>query len=497
MTITLPKDLQYGLLEFISHVNAGDFDMLPEDFVKLGATPANKVEEVKQSGIVEGFAFIMKQLDKGGGPMKISDNLRSEFKSLYGDLSDSELSQKAREEMESRRERIDGQEMVDEMLPQQATDISGAAGLMEMMSKRNRGIFQLPSYFLYVVRAFSTLEGIGLSIDPNYSILQECYPYLAKRLMTDDSPRSREALRNMIIRNGQLKTDKLLEFSEGFQSYTASTTNVDRDGEGVKRAQEAFTDLLLDSDGNMVQELLLESAAKFADSLFRVGLNRMKGSRGGKLAQFAVKAPKAIIDMFVPNELKPLLLPFTLPYDISKAIVNLIEKDENDTANVKSLQILWQNLEPRMRTQLREMMQSERRNEVLIPMSPVDSKQIRRVFGQSKKFNEKLPVMIRMTRRLGANMLHTAAERMEATAKQTIQYPSSNGNNNTPLSSSSAIKPMNFQSSSSSSSEDSDDLDYDIEVILTEQLGTITSVTAKNVARIIDTKSPSSKQQSP
>ena len=36
MTITVPPDLQYGLLEFIAHMNAEDYDALPEDFVKIG-----------------------------------------------------------------------------------------------------------------------------------------------------------------------------------------------------------------------------------------------------------------------------------------------------------------------------------------------------------------------------------------------------------------------------------------------------------------------------
>ena len=38
-----------------------------------------------------------------------------------------------------------------------------------------------------------TLEGIGLSIDESYAIVQECYPYLAKRLFMDKSPRAKAA----------------------------------------------------------------------------------------------------------------------------------------------------------------------------------------------------------------------------------------------------------------------------------------------------------------
>ena len=46
MTLEVPKDLQYGLLDFIAHINAEDFESLPEDFVNLGFTPPNKLEQV-------------------------------------------------------------------------------------------------------------------------------------------------------------------------------------------------------------------------------------------------------------------------------------------------------------------------------------------------------------------------------------------------------------------------------------------------------------------
>ena len=57
---------------------------------------------------------------------------------------------------------------------------------------------QVPPYILYVARAFSTLEGIGLSANDDYSIVSEAYPYLSKRLLTDDSPRAKAALRSMV-----------------------------------------------------------------------------------------------------------------------------------------------------------------------------------------------------------------------------------------------------------------------------------------------------------
>jgi hypothetical protein len=41
-------------------------------------------------------------------------------------------------------------------------------------------VFAIPDYFVYMSRAFATLEGIGLSADDKYSILNECFPYLVR-----------------------------------------------------------------------------------------------------------------------------------------------------------------------------------------------------------------------------------------------------------------------------------------------------------------------------
>jgi aarF domain-containing kinase len=47
-------------------------------------------------------------------------------------------------------------------------------------------VFVIPPYFALILRAFSVLEGIGLEVDPDYTIVDECYPYISKRLLTDD-----------------------------------------------------------------------------------------------------------------------------------------------------------------------------------------------------------------------------------------------------------------------------------------------------------------------
>ena len=160
------------------------------------------------------------------------------------------------------------------------------------MSRRNRELFQLPAYMLYVARAFSTLEGIGLGVDEDYSIVQECYPYLARRLFTDRAPRAKTALRAMLgleggaagivapgegvvvptasaaygqpapaapaaAPGGALNAAKLLEMSEGFASYSDSTSSVEVDASGQGAAAREIANLLLAREGSTLQDILV------------------------------------------------------------------------------------------------------------------------------------------------------------------------------------------------------------------------------------------------
>eukprot|EP01036_Dinobryon_divergens_P032886 gene32886-42564_t len=412
MTISVPPDLQYGLLEFIAHMNAEDYDALPEDFVKIGATPPDRIDDVRRSGMAEGFAFAMKQLSKGGGPAKIRDRLREEYQKKYGNISDEELSMKAKDEMMSN---------LESQLRSEGVDVvSGVTNVMETLSKRNREFFKLPTYMLYVSRAFSVLEGIGLSVDENYSILQECYPYMAKRLMTDDSPRSRKALRDMLVSgNGLIASDKLFEFSSGFQNYTASTvslsTESEKDGDGMKAAQLALIDLLLDKKGNLMQELLVEGAANITDSLIRDSIERAYMSPTGQFLQMALRVPKTLVQAVVPERLQMLALPITWPYDLSIALYKLSEKDELDVASLESLRSVWNSVvEPRLRESLNDLLAGD----------PSAQPKVNDVLETLREANlgQRAPAAVNLGRKLTATLLSRAASRLQYTATKVRKH---------------------------------------------------------------------------
>jgi aarF domain-containing kinase len=80
-----------------------------------------------------------------------------------------------------------------------------------------------------VIRAISVLEGIALVGNPNFAIIDEAYPYIARRLITDKSPRLRKALRYMIYgKAGSFNAENAIDLLQALEKFTA----VRDDGDG-------------------------------------------------------------------------------------------------------------------------------------------------------------------------------------------------------------------------------------------------------------------------
>lgn len=304
---------------------------MPADFINLGFSPDDKLAQLKKSGLTEGLSFALRQLRRGGGAKKIQERFKNEFKSRYGEnLTDDELRLKAREEMIER---------MSTQLKSEGVDVKDVTGVMEEMSRRNRELFKLPPYVLYVSRAFSTLEGIGLSINDEYSILQECYPYLAKRLFTDNSPRAQEALRSMLYGAGEAKVfspAKLLEMSDGFSSYTSATGSAD-DQRGSELARKALIDFLVSEKGNFVQDTILEETTKLIDATFRDTFQKARSSPVGLLLRSSIEAQMRLADSVsnVPFFGKAISTPVRFPSEVLSSLSVLFEKDDADETTLK------------------------------------------------------------------------------------------------------------------------------------------------------------------
>jgi hypothetical protein len=403
MVINVPQDLQLSLLEFIADLNAKNYEDVPDDLVKLQFVPANKIEELRSSGLTVAIANLLSLAAEGGGPKGAMKRMVAQNKEKYAEaLKDfDDLDSKEATEVRQRLFREDWRrQMAEDAISRDGNQASASSTSttadvkmkIEQMQEQNADVFAIPDYFVYMSRAFSTLEGIGLSSDPNYSILQECYPYLAKRLLTDDSPRARGALKMLIYgKNGnELDLSKIEELSKGFESYTSSTSSVEsgrgRSNEGRSATIEQLTNILLSEDGNFVQDLLLHESAVALDATIR----------------------EAILSPLEPLRNTPFQLPslglLTLPLDVAKATLELQAINEGDHKKLENVRIVTDAIS---RRRGRRTGTSANANE---PVSPID---LVRVLQEG---NKRQRALARIGLRFGGSITHVQAKRLRERA---------------------------------------------------------------------------------
>ena len=131
------------------------------------------------------------------------------------------------------------------------------------------------------------LEGIGLASDKNYSIANECYPYVARRLLTDDTPETRRALEQLLYgKNGpkaQLSVKRVKQLANAFGNYS-SITNVREspkeeavDGKpasaGLSQGTKEALRLAFAPEGSPAQDILLRELARFTGAAASSAVN--------------------------------------------------------------------------------------------------------------------------------------------------------------------------------------------------------------------------------
>jgi predicted unusual protein kinase regulating ubiquinone biosynthesis (AarF/ABC1/UbiB family) len=69
--------------------------------------------------------------------------------------------------------------------------------------------FRVPAKFALIIRSVVTQEGIALSIDPNFKIVDMGYPYIAQRLLQGESPQLRRRLIDVLFKDGKFQWQRL------------------------------------------------------------------------------------------------------------------------------------------------------------------------------------------------------------------------------------------------------------------------------------------------
>ncbi|XP_021647566.2 uncharacterized aarF domain-containing protein kinase At1g71810, chloroplastic isoform X2 [Hevea brasiliensis] len=129
--------------------------------------------------------------------------------------------------------------------------------------------FQIPSYFSLVIRSLAVLEGIAISFDPNYKVLGSTYPWIARKVLTDSSPKLKSSLQGLLYKDGVFRIDRLESLlSESLRARTERALVKSRVGQTSSNvAIKQILSFTLTEKGAFVREILLQEVAKGLDAL--------------------------------------------------------------------------------------------------------------------------------------------------------------------------------------------------------------------------------------
>ncbi|MEM6451641.1 MAG: AarF/ABC1/UbiB kinase family protein [Cyanobacteria bacterium P01_D01_bin.105] len=69
--------------------------------------------------------------------------------------------------------------------------------------------FRVPAYYALIIRSLVTLDGIAITVDPDFKVLSKAYPYVSKRLLTDPAPQLRSSLQALLFQDGSFRWNRL------------------------------------------------------------------------------------------------------------------------------------------------------------------------------------------------------------------------------------------------------------------------------------------------
>ena len=69
--------------------------------------------------------------------------------------------------------------------------------------------FRVPAKFALIIRSLVTQEGLALTLNPDFKIVEIGYPYVARRLLTGESPRLRRRLIEVLFKDNKFQWQRL------------------------------------------------------------------------------------------------------------------------------------------------------------------------------------------------------------------------------------------------------------------------------------------------
>ena len=228
MMSEVSRESRTGLIQAVVHLVNRNFGKLSKDFVTLGFL----AEDVNLDPIVPAFESVFSQA------LEVGVN-RMDFKAVTDDMS----------------------------------------GVMYKFP------FRVPPYYALIIRSLVTLEGIALSVDPEFKILGAAYPYFARRLMEDPDPQLRQSLKEMLFDGDAFRWTRL----ENLVSSAASQAQLD-----LETLLDQVLDFLFSPRAGLLRDQLVHATVDRLDAIGWSTMQRLTQRLPKRLQPSAMREPGAV-----------------------------------------------------------------------------------------------------------------------------------------------------------------------------------------------------------
>jgi len=275
-----------NMISAVIHLANKNYASLVDDFIRLEILPPDS----DRAAIIPLMDKALSPYVKGGGAKKYEE----ELKKIYG-MEDGKMQ----------------------------SQVGGFQAMtQDALTVLNDVPFSIPPYFAILGRAIVTLEGISLKGNPDYGIIMESYPFIARKLMREDRPEIQQALQEVLYsggkESGELKFTRLLALlnnAAGTVGTQEGSAFVDLDA--VPDDGLSFTDgfgYLLSDQAESLRNLLENEVDNIVDILSRQILRQGLSEATIALTPPRIPSLPFFGDIFPPSlKVDEIPLPFLLP----------------------------------------------------------------------------------------------------------------------------------------------------------------------------------------
>ena len=159
---SIEQDDMDTMVSSIIHLANKDYAALVDDFIDLKILP----DDCDRAKVIPLMDKALSPYVKGGGAKKYEEELKKMYNMTDGTLS--------------------------------STAGGFQAMTQDLLTVLNDIPFSIPPYFALLGRAVVTLEGIALIGNPDYRLVMEAYPFVARKLLSEDRPAAQRALQEVL-----------------------------------------------------------------------------------------------------------------------------------------------------------------------------------------------------------------------------------------------------------------------------------------------------------